>query len=1100
LFSGTPYASYSLGNLPGGTILSKAGGDKNATSFRRVGSYFASIAKFLGKQLKDPAMKALGVDPLSKAFRRALESFLLSLQAEYERREVLHTLLRDSIEASVSAFVNAESVHEALARPFRDTDSFDVSALAALWGEIPGPGGVGKLVDLPPAFDWDAVGATYLQAVHSIVTETPQLREIWQAKNLDDIRRSVEGMRGVVPRFDLEKYRRVLIEEFGTLKLSAIRADYDQNFGDRSVALQSIYVQQQVKEAFPPRDLSRDYRKRLQAKARLYGISDESPGEDLADAYQRTPARPLKEVLGDPSCQRLVVLGDPGLGKSTLLQHLALDWAQGASTSIPFLIELRKYAGDHAKPRNFLEFLESGTWCHCHIPQSELDHYLREREVAVLFDGLDEIFDESRRSNIVTEIINFGRDYPNAKVIVTTRVMGYAVGSPNPDHFLAASFRQFTLQDFDDSEIRQFVRRWHAITISDSEEREKLTGRLTSAITESRAIRELAGNPLLLTMMVLLNRRKHLPRERLNLYDSCAELLVEGWDAARHLDHSEYLTHDDKIEILQRVAFEMQHEREGLGGNMISEARLRNVLISALRDRGIPGPRMAAQKIIGALAERDFMLCFTGDDQFAFVHRTFLEYFCAREYLSHLANAGGKDELIELFRARWLDDAWHEVLRLICAMTGPNLAADLVKELLDARVKEQGWRAVFLAAECTGEIRQAGRVEAVRAATHHELLRLLDFEASSENREVRDDVDTEVVSVRKGALDRIVRLGTGEATRGVLQFAARNQYWAVRFAAVEALVKYWKDDATRRWLVGLTGDESGLVRQAAVHGLAVGWPDETTRELLLRLLGSPDMHTPKSELIQQLSQRWPEQTTWQWLVHRIIQDTDSFVTHEAVRELARRWKDEPTREWLIERVTKDERTDVRHVAAKELARNWPRERVEKRMMELANQNDDPAARDAALIALVRLRDEGLRHFVLKQMSHVEDTEARSEILWQLVLLWPDKKTMHFLLTCALEDKHSEVRGAAIHQLTRQWRSESTRRLLLNSDGEVGKDTRIRFMHELVRQWKDNRTRKVLAEIAAQDKSAEVRQAALTELVRAWPDAPISLVPQVRVGF
>jgi predicted NACHT family NTPase len=572
---------------------------------------------------------------------------------------------------------------------------------------------------------------------------------------------------------------------------------------------------------------------------------DESARGDLADLYQRTPPRPLQSILGDGSCQRLVVLGDPGLGKSTLLQHLALDWAQGASSSIPFLIELRKYAGDHAQPRNFLEFLESGTWCHCHIPQGELDQYMREREVAVLFDGLDEIFDQARRSNIVTEIINFGRDYPNAKVIVTTRVMGYAVGSPNPDQFSAAGFRQFTLQDFDDPEIREFIRRWHATAISDSPQREKLTGRLTSAIAESRAIRELAGNPLLLTMMVLLNRRKHLPRERLNLYDSCAELLVEGWDAARHLDHSEYLTHDDKIEILQRVAFEMQHERDGLGGNMISEARLRSVLISALLDRSVPGPRVAAQKIIGALAERDFMLCFTGDDQFAFVHRTFLEYFCAREYMSHLANAGSKDELIELFRTRWPDDAWHEVLRLICAMAGPDLAACLLKELLNAGANRQGWRATFLAGECLGEIRQAGRLEAVRAAVRAELLGLLDFAIEDENGEDADAEDREEISVRLGALDRLVRFWPGEESREVLQAAARNQYWRVRFAAVEGLVRYWKTDATRQWLVNLTADRSGLVRQAGVHGLAVGWPDEATRELLLGLLGSPDIHAPR---------------------------------------------------------------------------------------------------------------------------------------------------------------------------------------------------------------------------------------------------------------
>jgi hypothetical protein len=441
------------------------------------------------------------MDPLSKALRRGIESFLQSLEAEFRRREALQTLLQDSIEASVSAFVNAESVQEALAKPFRNPDSFDVAALAGLWREIPGPEESGKLTELPPGFDWDAVGASYLQSVRTLLAETPQLREIWIANNVEAVKCGVEAMRGVAPRFSLDSYRQVLMEEFGRLKLSAIHVDCDQDYCDRGVSLQNVYVQQRVKESFPPRDLSRDYsRKQL---AIFPSDSGESTSEDRGGIYRRAPTRRFDEILSDPSCQRVVVLGSPGSGKSTLLQHLALDWAQGVSTAVPFLIELRKYTRDRVQPRSFLEFLESGTWSHCHLPQGELDRYLQEREVTVMFDGLDEIFDKALRSNIVSEIISFGRTYPSVKVIVTTRVAGYAAGSPNPDHFLAAGFRHFTLQDFDDTEIREFARRWYATTAPDASERETLTVRLTASVNDSSAIRELAGIPLLLTMMPL---------------------------------------------------------------------------------------------------------------------------------------------------------------------------------------------------------------------------------------------------------------------------------------------------------------------------------------------------------------------------------------------------------------------------------------------------------------------------------------------------------------------------------------------------------------------------------------------------------------------
>jgi hypothetical protein len=515
----------------------------------------SSIASSLANQLKTPLAKSLGLDPASKAVRKAIECFLLAMQAEYERVEPLRTLLHDPIEDSVSSFINSESVQEVLARPFKDASSFDVSVLASLWNEIPSADG--KLVDLPLGFDWDSIGASYLASVRSIVSETPELREIWLSNSVEEIRRSIEAIQGPPPRFSLEMYRRSLIEDFGTLKLSAIRVDCDANCWDQGVLLQNIYVPQKVKEAFPPRDVSRDYRRRAQNETRPPAISDQSLPDSLVEVYRRAPVQPIQEVLKDPSCNRVVVLGDPGLGKSTLLEHIALDWAQDVSTAIPFLIELRKYTRDHARPKSFLEYLEIGTWSTYQLPQREVDRLLREREAVMLFDGLDEIFAEGLRANVVAEIIRFSRDYPRVKIMVTTRVIGYVMESPNPDHFRAAGFRQFTLQDFDNVEITDFVRKWYLATISSNPEREAVSGRLMNAIAESKAIRELAGNPLLLTMMVLLNRRKHLPHERLKLYDSCAELLIEGWDAARHLDRSEHITHDDKIEILQKIAFEM---------------------------------------------------------------------------------------------------------------------------------------------------------------------------------------------------------------------------------------------------------------------------------------------------------------------------------------------------------------------------------------------------------------------------------------------------------------------------------------------------------------------------------------------------------------
>jgi hypothetical protein len=520
---------------------------------------------------------------------------------------------------------------------------------------------------------------------------------------------------------------------------------------------------------------------------------------------------------------------------------------------------------------------------------------------------------------------------------------------------------------------------------------------------------------------------------------------------------------------------------------VISEGKLKGVLVAALQDRGVGTPKVAAEKIVEGLSERDFMLCSIGDVQFAFVHRTFLEYFCAREYMHHLANAGSKDELLEVFRIRWSDDAWHEVLRLVCAMAGPDLTSELVRELLRAGAEKNDWRAVFLASECVAEIRQAGRVEGLKSEIRVKLMELLEFHAPTEGYEVRDHADGESILVRCGALDRIVRLWLDETTRVVLQQSARNQYWKVRFRAVEALVKHWKTDETRQWLVDLTKDESGLVVQAAVHGLAAGWRDEATRGFLLGLLETPHLHVPRSNVIVEVSERWPQQTTWEWLVDRSINEGEDYVAGEAIRELARRWHDERTKQWLLERITTDQRNSVRQVAAKQLVSYWPREQIEKGMLELAGQNQDTGARDAALVGLVRLEDTRIRDFITARLRNVEDAETRQQLIYDLVWIWQDEKAMDLLFTLAREDKNPEVRGAAIHQLTRHWRREITTRAVLNGSGEFDAEQRISFIRELIRQWCDAKTKSVLTTVATVDKDAKVRQWVLKDLANIWPE-------------
>ena len=266
---------------------------------------------------------------------------------------------------------------------------------------------------------------------------------------------------------------------------------------------------------------------------------------------------------------------------------------------IPLLIELRTYVRNHDsnKCQNFLEFLEKGRGVTYHLPQQELHGKLQNGDAIVMFDGLDEVFDPAKREEITTDIKQFINDYKNVRVIVTSRVIGY-----KPQQLRDAEFYHFMLQDLESEQVDDFIQRWHNLTYQNEGEREWNRERLKRAIKDYSAIKQLSGNPLLLTMIAILNRHQELPRDRAELYHQASRVLLQQWDMQRALIDAKIdpitIDYKDKQEILRRVANFMQQNKEGLAGNLIDGNDLENIIKDYLKSCLLytsPSPRDLAQ-------------------------------------------------------------------------------------------------------------------------------------------------------------------------------------------------------------------------------------------------------------------------------------------------------------------------------------------------------------------------------------------------------------------------------------------------------------------------------------------------------------------------
>ena len=632
-------------------------------------------------------------------------------------------------------------------------------------------------------------------------------------------RTETEAEAGVQPTFDLDIYRDSIRRAYSFLKLDSLHS----SAVEYRLKLWNTFVQSRVREQLPRHEQPKTHVSRAP-----YQLSDGDDKDDVTrriEEYVSEGTRLALEMIDDQNCRCIVILGDPGSGKSILSQYIALQWVEREREHVPFLIELRKYAADKNGPRGFLDYLHNGATSICRLDPRTLDDLFQNKPCTVVFDGLDEVIDLRMRETITNEIIRFATtEYPSIQVIVTSRVIGF-----DSHLFRNADFRHFTVQDFGEAQITEFLIKWHDLVISDLAERERLRERLKDSIAESPAIRDLAANPLLLTMMAVLNRHQELPRDRAELYDQASRVLLQEWDVGKFLPDDQRISRDvigrrEKQEMLRRIAFEMQMNEKGLSPNLITRDKLQGIIEGYFVELGyVEQPHTAANLIIDQLRERNFILCFSGDIFYSFVHRTFLEYFCATEIVWQFKEERtiSLDDLKEIFRKRWHDHNWHEVLRVITGTISPSFAEQIINDLLTQTDERGDAYSIFLAADGFWEVRQRTNISALGAEIGRRLKDKINYIVPFELRPSLHE-RLELTEVKLRAVSLLARYWRDEGTFQYLGTLSNHWNWAVRKAVAEELSRAWKVRIeTLEWLIDRAmRDEHFAVARTAVREIA----------------------------------------------------------------------------------------------------------------------------------------------------------------------------------------------------------------------------------------------------------------------------------------
>ena len=410
----------------------------------------------------------------------------------------------------------------------------------------------------------------------------------------------------------------------------------------------------------------------------------------------------------------LIILGDPGAGKTTFLKYLALRLTRGEGETLgigprlPLLLSLSAYANALAEADiSLLDFIP-----HYYRQQNIdlplrplLEEALEQGGLLLLLDGLDEVKALTSRHLVIDRVISFFAFYRSKgnKFILTSRIVGYK--EVRPSH---PGLTECTLVDFEETEIEQFVSQWTSAleraaqggqtsvaALDAAQERQELL----TAIHNNPGVRQLAANPLLLTILALMKRQGvTLPERRVELYEQYIKTLIKHWNLARSLDRRH--THDldivETVRVLAPLALWMHQTSPGVG--LVKKADMVRHLITIYQERQHDNPEKAAETLLQDARDHAGLLLERGQGLYGFIHLTFQEYLAAVA----IAQQGqrGWQPIVKLLAEHITDDNWHEVILLTIGYIGLVLqwdeaAGDVLSQLLQQQPGQPGLATVL---------------------------------------------------------------------------------------------------------------------------------------------------------------------------------------------------------------------------------------------------------------------------------------------------------------------------------------------------------------------------------------------------------------------
>ena len=343
--------------------------------------------------------------------------------------------------------------------------------------------------------------------------------------------------------------------------------------------------------------------------------------------------------------QRLLIIGDPGAGKSTSLQWITYSYAEQILSStqkelhVPIYLELLSY--DDSLLKLIVDsFSKNGIKC----DEETITDWIKREKFIFLLDGFDELDNPSKCLKEIKHLMALSQEN---QFVVASRKMEQLKDLQN------LQFKKVEVKQLSDSQIELFIEKYLG--------KEK-GSKLLKELEKYNLLKE-AKNPLILWFMILefQGEKSQISINKGMLFKNVIEhRFLKDWER-KHAKHNIQKYTDLKINVLSKLAFFMIGKEYSV---KIKEVKAEEIICNLLKE----GRR--DYKELGDTIKEQLLashILIKVGSQVSFWHKSFRDYFAALE-LVELFSRDPKEFVKRYATERWEDS----ILFLVGIMEDPS--------------------------------------------------------------------------------------------------------------------------------------------------------------------------------------------------------------------------------------------------------------------------------------------------------------------------------------------------------------------------------------------------------------------------------------------